>query len=413
MSAADTLPRLAYIGEVPILNISAGPALLYRLLETYPRDRLLIIESAGNPSYPEHELPGVPYARFFLLHQRLLYTRFAELYGAWVFWRAPARQRALVSRLRAFGAEAVLGIAHGVGWRSAAAAAKACRLPFHLIVHDHWRSTLSLPPGLNAHAEQVFGETYRAAATRMPISTDMEAHYRRLYGSGGTVVYPSRSARTQRLERPPLRAPTPGAFVFAYAGSAASQGQRRALTDFANAIAPLGARLRIYQGMALDLLRRDGLQTDNVEIVAFRPAEELHRDLEASADAMYLPMSYADEDRANVELCFPSKLTDYTAVGLPILVRAPVYGTATRWARENPEAAALVTAPDPASIVAAARRLIADAPYRQALAYGALAVGERMFGHRAVFKVFCDCLRQSQIGSAMNHDRLPPTPAGH
>ena len=404
MSADASLPRLAYIGEVPIRNISAGPALLYRLLETYPRDRLLILESNHNKPDPEHELPGVPHERFFLLHQRLLYTRFAKFYGAWALGRAPARRHALARHLRAFGAEAVLGIAHGIGWRSAAAAAKACRLPLHLIVHDHWRTTLSLPSGLNARAEQIFGQTYRAAATRMPISTDMEAHYRRLYGIGGTVVYPCRSVRTQQLERPPLRAPAPGAFVFAYAGSAASRGQRRALTDFANAIAPLGARLRIYQGMDLDLLRRDGLQTDNVEIVPFRPAEDLHRDLVASVDAMYLPMSYADEDRANVELCFPSKLTDYTAVGLPILVRAPAYGTATHWTRENPGAAALITAPEPASIVAAANRLIGDASYRQALAHGALAVGERMFSHRAVFTVFGDCLRQSRIGSATGHD---------
>ncbi len=386
------LPRLAYVGEVPVLAISAGPALLYRLLEAYPRDRLLVCVSADNASQPNHELPGVAHVRFPLMNRRLLNTRFARLYATWIYHRAPAHGRALSARLRAFGAEAVLGIGHGFGWLPAAAVARALQLPLHFIVHDHWRSTLMLPARLEARADRDFAAVYRSAATRMPVSPDMEAHYRRLYGAGGTVVYPSRSPATLRLDRPPLRTPEPGRFVFAYAGSAHSSGQRRALADFANAIAPLGARLRIYQGLALAQLRQDGLQTDNVELEAFRPADELHRDLIARVDAMYLPMSYADDDRANVELCFPSKLADYTVAGLPILVRAPEYATATNWARTNPGVAELVTSPESGPLVAAVRRILEDTPHRQALATAALAAGNRMFGHRSVFGVFSSCL---------------------
>lgn len=394
-SSGASLPRLAYIGEVPVLNISAGPALLYRLLESYPRDRLLVCVSDDNPPDPIHELPGVEHRPFHLMNRRLLRSRFTLIYAAWVYRRAAAHGRALASRLRSQDVEAVLGVGHGFGWLPAAAAARELGVPFHFIVHDHWRGTITLPKRLEAEADQAFADIYRSATTRMPVSPDMEAHYRRIYGVGGSVVYPNRSLHALQLAQPPLRPPKPGAFIFAYAGSAHSSGQRRALADFANAIAPLGARLRIYQGLTLAQLRHDGLQTDNVELEPFRPSAELHADLAARVDAMYLPMSYTAEDRANVELCFPSKLADYTVAGLPILVRAPAYGTATNWARSNPGVAELVTAPGTEPLAAAARRVIEDDAHRHALAYAALAVGQRMFSHRAVFEVFSACLRSA------------------
>lgn len=390
--ASSSLPRLAYVGEVPVRNISAGPALLYRLLETYPPDRLLIAESSENAPQPDHELP-VQRERFHLLNRRIMRTRFARAYGAWVFRRAPVHGRRLAARLHRFQPEAVLSVAHGFGWLAAAAAARTLQIPLHLIVHDHWRSYLSIPPRLNAAADRVFAATYRGAASRLPVSPEMEALYRERYGAAGVVVYPSRSAHAVALASPPLRPPQPGAFVFAYAGSAPSAGQRRTLADFANATAGLGVRLRIYQALKLEELRAVGLRTDNVDIVPFRPVDALHRDLIASADAMYLPMSFAPEDRENVELCFPSKLTDYTVAGLPILVRSPAYGTAAHWAETYPQAAALITTESAADLTAGVRLVIEDIPYRHALAHGALAIGHRLFSQASVFAAFCNAIQ--------------------
>lgn len=389
------LPRLVYIGEVPVRNISAGPALLYRLLESYPQGRLLIAESNDNAPRPDCELP-VPHQRFPLLNRRIMRTRFARAYGAWVFRRAPAHGRRLAARLRHFQPEAVLGVAHGFGWITAAAAARTLQVPLHLIVHDHWRSYLSIPPSLNAAADRLFSATYRGAASRLPVSPEMEELYRERYGAAGVVIYPSRSATAVSLTAPPLRPPQPGAFVFAYAGSAPSVGQRRTLADFANATASLGVRLRIYQSLTLEELRAVGLRTDNVDIVAFRPVDALHRDLIESADAMYLPMSFAPEDRDNVELCFPSKLTDYTVAGLPILVRAPTYGTATHWAESYPQAAELITTESETDLAAKVRRLLEDIPHRHALARGALEVGHRLFAQSSVFQVFSQAIQTPQ-----------------
>lgn len=392
MNPGDALPRLAYVGEVPVRNISAGPALLYRLLESYPRDRLLLIESDHNDPAPALQLP-VPHAPFFLMHQRLMCSRFAGPYGAWVYRHAAAYGRKLAPRLRRFRTEAVLGLGHGFGWLSADAAARAVGVPLHLVVHDHWRSSLTIPARLDADAEHRFGEVYRGAATRLPISPAMEAYYLQRYGAAGTIVRPSRGSDALELAEPPFRQPVSGAFVFAYAGSAGSIGQRRSLIDFAHAVAPLGARLRIYQGLELAQLRQEGLRSANVDVAVFRPAHELHRDLIASVDALYLPMSFAPEDRANVELCFPSKLADYTVVGLPILVRGPAYSTATHWAEAYPGVAELVTTAEAAPLTAAAQRIITNEAHRHALARAALANGREQFSQKAVFQTFANALR--------------------
>jgi hypothetical protein len=385
------LPRLAYIGEVPIRRISAGPALLYRLLESYPPDRLLVADSDHNAPDPATELPGVRCERFFLLNPRLIRTRFSPSYSAWVYANAARRAKALLPALRSARTGAVLTVAHGFGWITAAAAAGELGIPLHVICHDHWQSFVTLPRWIRTRSEARFGAIYRAARSRMPVSPQMEELYRRHYGAPGTVLYPSRSRDALRLAAPPLREPEPGRFIFSYAGSA-NRGQRAALVVFANAIAPLGARLRIYQGITLEVLRSEGLAADNVEIAAFRPSHELHLDLVRNSDAMYLPMSFAPEDRDNVELCFPSKLADYTVAGLPILVCAPPYGTACLWARSAPDAAELVETQDASELARSAGRLIADSALRHRLAWGALNAGNRMFSQEAAFSVLRGCL---------------------
>jgi glycosyltransferase involved in cell wall biosynthesis len=385
------LPHLAYIGEVPIRRISAGPALLYRLLETYPAERLLVAESIHNEPDPPTELPGVRHERFFLMNTRLICSRFSPAYCTWVFHRGAHRARALLPALRAHKTEAVLTIAHGYGWITAAAAASRLGVPLHIICHDHLPSSVELPRWLRGRYEARFSSVYRAAKSRIPISPQMEEMYRRRYGAPGTIVYPSRSLDALRLDRPPLRPPTPGRFVFSYAGSA-NLGQRAAIIAFAKAIAPLGGRLRIYQKISLDLLKREGLAADNVEIAAFRPTNELHLDLVRNSDALFLPMSFAPEDRDNVGLCFPSKLADYTVAGLPILVCSPEYGTAAQWAKSIPGVAELVETLDPGAVAKAAARLIDDEGHRRRLAWAALEAGRSMFSQEAAFSVLSRCL---------------------
>src|SRR5437660_8964837 len=76
-SMISILPRLSYLGEVPVECSYHGSALLWRLFENYPPEALLIVEGIHR-SLPERRLPGVRY-----IHprtpgvSRMLRTRYA------------------------------------------------------------------------------------------------------------------------------------------------------------------------------------------------------------------------------------------------------------------------------------------------------------------------------------------------
>jgi hypothetical protein len=386
------LPRLALISEVPPLSLSAGPAVLYRLLSSYPVDRLLLCLETGNQRYADHELEGPQRVEIPFGWRRLQYSRFGRWHGTLALLFQPLLARRFARHLRKFRAEAVLCVAHGTVWWPAWLAARRLNLPFHLIVHDHWRACYDAHAWTDGFAERRFAKVYRTATSRLLVSGAMAANYRQRYGGETfTLLYPSQLPGTEAHARPPERAPG-RPFIFAYAGGMDGQWSRDAIVALAHAVSPLGAVVRVYQNVSLADIQAAGLRTTNVEIVPFLPARELHRQLRASVDVMYLPMSFSAADRSNVEVCFPSKLADYTVPGLPILVRAPAYSSVAAWLATHPQAAHAVFTEDASALADAAGALMADANLRAQLGAAALAAGRECFAADRVFATFAGIL---------------------
>lgn len=380
-------PRLAYVGDVPPRSISAGPSVLFRLFERYPADRLLICEDASNRPDAVHQLAAVKHVRYSLVQLRWLHTRLSEWYGSWIYLRSSVVATKLIAPLRAFGAEAVVGIGHGFGWWPAWIAARRLKLPFHFIVHDHWRDFLTIRPELHRHAVRRFATAYHGAASRLVISPAMAQRYQRDYHAAGTVLYPSQRSGAVQLTEPPERKPGDHRFVFAYAGGLGSKWAKLSVIRLAHAIDPLGGDVRVHQNLRREELSSLGLRSDNVRIIPFQSAESLQQDLIANSDALYLPMSFAHEDRTNVELCFPSKLVEYTAVGRPLLIHAPSYSTAVNWAVAS-RVGEIVDIDNQAALQKAAQRLMQDPRACHDGACAALRAGNRDFAHAAVFATF-------------------------
>jgi glycosyltransferase involved in cell wall biosynthesis len=168
---------------------------------------------------------------------------------------------------------------------------------------------------------------------------------------------------------------------------------RRAVVDLAHAVDPLRARVLVCQNVSLEALRASGLSAGNVDLLPFLPALELHRQLRLRADVLFLPMSFDAADRDNVEVCFPSKLTDYTVAALPLLVYAPPYGSAVEWAAANPGTAVVVDRRDPGWLRAAARELLGNPGLRAQLGAAAAAAGRRDFAAGGCFERFASVLR--------------------
>jgi glycosyltransferase involved in cell wall biosynthesis len=215
----------------------------------------------------------------------------------------------------------------------------------------------------------------------------MSRFYEKRYGAPAAVIYPSRAADCADFAEPPTRlADRDKQFTIAFAGTINSRGYFRALATLQQALEPVGGRLLIFGPLTNDEARQAGLNDLNTGICGLLSATNLLKRLREEADALFVPMSFATEDRANMEMAFPSKLADYTATGVPLLIYGPSYCSAVTWARENPGVAEVVESePDLAAAIA---RLACDPDHRVALGKRALDTGREYFTHARTQQLF-------------------------
>ncbi|MEQ2005883.1 MAG: glycosyltransferase [Limisphaerales bacterium] len=387
------LPRLLYLADVPVEASYHGSALLHRLLQNYPPESLRIVESGSHASLPERRLARVNYTALPLGRTRWINTRFSRQVSAWLSLRAGRGAALVADHLAGFQPEAVLTVPHGYGWLAAARCAAGRRVPLHLIIHDDWPRVANLPPPCAAWLDRQFGRVYRQAASRLCVSPFMQENYAARYGVPGTVLYPSRAPDGPVFDAPPERLRQRGAgLTCAYAGTINSEGYARPLRLLAEDLAQVGGRLMLFGPANAADARQMGLVGPNVELRGLVKSAELIHRLRNEADVLFVPMSSAPGERDNMMHGFPSKLTDYTAAGLPLLIHGPEYCSAMRWAREHPGVAELVDAEDDRRLSLAIRRLADDPAHRMSLGARALEVGRRCFAHSVAIEQFHQAL---------------------
>ena len=380
------LPRIVYVGDVPVEASYHGSALLHRLLSDYPSDKLTIIETATE-SQMQRRLLNVNYTSHPIANQRWLDTRFHPYVAAW-FTRAAPRSAAKISQsLNGFEAEAVLTVAHGFGWLAAAEIANQQRVPLHLIIHDDWPRVADVAPQFRKTLDERFARVYRQAHSRFCVSPAMSRFYEERYGAPATVIYPSRAADCADFGEPPAHLTAHDKqFTIAFAGTINSRGYVQALTALQKALEPVGGRLLIFGPLTGDAAQQVGLSHRNTEIRGLLNSTELLMRLREEADALFAPMSFAASDRTNMEMAFPSKLADYTATGVPILIYGPSYCSAVEWARENEDVAEVVEAER--DLTAAINRLATNPDHRLSLGKRALDAGRAYFSHEQAKQIF-------------------------
>src|SRR5215213_10787798 len=378
------LQTLLYVGDVPVEATYHGSALLHRLLSDHPPEKLTVVETAKE-SEPKRRLPTVKYISHPIAKQRWLNTRFHSYAVAW-FTHAAKRCAPTISQsLNGFDCEAVFTVAHGFGWLAAAEIARRRKVPLHLMVHDDWPRVADVAPQFRKWLDDRFRHVYRQAQSRFCVSPAMSRFYEERYGGRASVIYPSRAADCADFSEPPSRlADRDSRFTIAFAGTINSRGYVRALAALQKALELVDGRLLIFGPQQF------GLNDRNTESRGLLTAAELLTSLREEADALFVPMSFDASDRANMEMAFPSKLADYTATGVPLLIYGPSYCSAVAWARENPGVAEIVEAePDLATAVA---KLANNPDHRLSLGKRALDTGREYFTHARVQQIFYQSL---------------------
>jgi glycosyltransferase involved in cell wall biosynthesis len=144
-------------------------------------------------------------------------------------------------------------------------------------------------------------------------------------------------------------------------------------------------RLTLYTPAAAGVLERMGLVGKNVRHDAVK--HEDVADVLAEADVAFLPLSFEPNMRHVVETSFPSKIAEYLAAGVPILVHAPSYSTVARYCREY-GCGLVVDEPNETSLREAVVRLATNPVLRQELSTRALNIAREKHDARSIAPLF-------------------------
>jgi hypothetical protein len=378
------LPRLLYIGDVTVAHTSAGEALLYRLLQSYPPERLALIcgVRSGAPL-----LPGAAYHHWGATFPRLLHSRIAEeyiLWRAWKYYQVPAVIAAIAEQ---FKPDAILTVSHVSAWLCAWQLGVARRIPLHMVVHDDYVYSSRFPGWSRPWAEKKFGEAYRAAAGRFCVSDTMAEEYQRRFGVPGSVIYPTREAGQPLADVAPRLSRAAGALTFAYGGSINDDAQLGQIMTFARVAGAAGHRLIVYTPQHA-VLRERVRDVAAMDLRAPVAVDDLPKLLREEADCLFLPQSMDERHRSLVSTAFPTKWADYSNIGLPLIVWAPPWSCSTRFIADHPGCAELITTHSEADLSRAIAKMAESPEYRIAAAQRLLAAGAVTFSPERAWQTF-------------------------
>ena len=388
-----TLPKLLYIGDVPVEATYHGSALLYRLLEKYVPAGLTIVET-GMPSAVDRRLPSAEYIWSGLAKARWMNTRFHPYAVAFYSAAAMRVDSQVLASLKNVEFDSVLTVVHGFGWLTAARLAESRDVPLHLMIHDDWPRVAQVPKAFRHWLDRRFGEVYRQADSRMCVSPAMRDAYRRSYGKDAEVIYPLRDRRSENPIHGCSSLSREG-FTLAFAGSVNTPAYAEALRTLSQALQSVDGRLLVFGPLNRSDAAKLKLDSSNITLCGLVDSFHLIERLREEADALFVPMSFEEADRLNMERAFPSKLADYTAVGAPLLIYGPPYCSAVRWAEASSGVAEVVTTKGLVALTKALDRLASSPSYCDALGQRALLAGGECFSHESAQSAFDRSLMNS------------------
>lgn len=395
------LPKVIYLGDVPVEASYHGSALLHRLLEKYAAAKLSIVET-GSESLPARRLQGAKYFWQPIASRRWMNSRFHPYVVGFYSAATNRSARRILSCVADIEFDSVLTVAHGFGWLVAAALAESRNVPLNLIVHDDWPRVAQVPGALRGWLDERFAEVYRQSHSRLCVSPGMLDTYEKNYGETGQVLYPVRDRRCSEFAAPPLHlSRNDHQFTVAFAGTINTAGYVEALKELSAALASVGGRVLVFGPLSQSEAQAVGLNLPNAVLRGFLDSADLIVTLRDEADVLFAPMSFAKEDRPNMEMAFPSKLADYTAVGLPLLVYGPQYSSVVRWATDNPGVADVVTNEGGGHLSEAVSRLRSSPEHRVELGKRALEVGREYFSYDVIQGVFDRALVPAVVQTQM------------
>jgi len=253
----------------------------------------------------------------------------------------------LAPKAAAFRPDVVLSVMIPDYFMSAAAAyARGAGLPFVLLCHDDYSDFVPRA------GRELLARVYRQAQHRFCVSKPMEEAFFARYGVRGTVLPPIPSGPAAPVRRTEDGDPV----VIGFAGSIGF-GYVEAMVHLADVLAANGGRLVIASRSPRRAFAGVFSHPAVEDVGAVTPGEVKRAFLKAGVNVLSVIQSFDAAEISAFRLNFPSKLTEYSTFGLPLLVVAPENSSASIWVRQNAGSALAVHGLIPGEFVKAVQRL--------------------------------------------------------
>jgi glycosyltransferase involved in cell wall biosynthesis len=158
--------------------------------------------------------------------------------------------------------------------------------------------------------------------------------------------------------------------------------------------------LRLYIGLTDAGLEKLGIEIGNGVVRDYVTPEKVSEVLQ-SADILVLAYAFNPQHRQTVSTSLPTKIAEYLASGVPILVHAPPYATISRYVREH-NCGVVVDGRDLAALEEVVELLAQDQALRSGLRQNALRTARQFHDARAAIPEFLSHFRaerQPQLGA--------------
>ena len=386
------LPKTLYFSDVVPQDSGAGSSLIYRLLKFFPRDKLMVVNppTAKLTSDLHLDLNVYGHLKNSVSRQvidRLARSRFAVA-GETLRWLDSYRTKSLGKLIKEFRPQVVVVVTHGCSWHTAVRYATSHRIPFFLIVHDDFKFTITMNDWSREKALQAFADAYRKASGVFCVSRPMAELYAARYQRIGTMLLPGRDCDNPVFLNRGNRTGGCSVPVIGYAGGLHNSGYRELVERCARIATGLGMAFYVFGP------DRPSFKLEKPELLQYCgnfASSTLINMLNKTVDILFCPQSFSKEERPAMEINFPSKLTDYTAAGRPLLFWAPDYSSSIAWAKEAAGVACVVTQDDDDAMLTAIESLRND-DLRMQLAEAAIRHGAEYFAAERTFSKFASVL---------------------
>lgn len=386
--------RVLYFSDIPVRrNSFGGPVVLHRLLSTLPVSRLQVINTNmfDLPS-GEDEIPASVW-RYPLI--RLIRTRMSGWYNLLMLAISPILFRRLGNNIRALKPELIITVSHGYAYLAAAFWARRMKISYVIIHHDVYSTTFVKPSFAEQWINRRFSEAFQGAICNFCVSPYLTAYYGNLYRGNAVTLFPGREDRIV-VPRRGTGIPNEG-LTIGYFGSINSDEWLDDFVAFANEIGPAGHRIHLIGPVTVKRLLDRGLRSENVICHPRMGQAELEQFVSEEVDVLLIVQESHEVFRKHVSVNFPSKFVEYTRFQLPVIVYAPPYASASKFAAQYPDALVVISSPAKKQDVRSTMAVLSDDGIRRQLGKRVGELGARLFDGTVVRDVFLAGITRTEI----------------